>query len=73
VLVCVAVRERWREGTLVGAQGWHWRDVLGADGEARELTAASRSLICSRSTGSRCSNAPSETLIPGIGGEYDGL
>jgi (1->4)-alpha-D-glucan 1-alpha-D-glucosylmutase len=39
VLVCVAVRDGWREGTLVGPQGWRWRDVLGADGEPRELTA----------------------------------
>ena len=38
MLVCVAVREGWREGTLVGPQGRHWRDMLGADGEARELT-----------------------------------
>ena len=34
VLVCIAVRE----GMLVGPQGWHCRDVLGADGDARELT-----------------------------------
>jgi (1->4)-alpha-D-glucan 1-alpha-D-glucosylmutase len=39
VLVCVAVRDGWREGTLVGPQGWRWRDVLGADAEPRELTA----------------------------------
>jgi maltooligosyltrehalose synthase len=39
VLVCVAVRDGWRDGTLVGPQGSSWRDVLGADAESRELTA----------------------------------
>jgi (1->4)-alpha-D-glucan 1-alpha-D-glucosylmutase len=39
VLVCVAMREGWREGTLVSPQGWRWRDVLAADAEPRELTA----------------------------------
>ena len=39
MLVCVAVRDGWRAGTLVGPQGRRWCDVLGADGEPRELTA----------------------------------
>jgi (1->4)-alpha-D-glucan 1-alpha-D-glucosylmutase len=39
VLVCVAARDGWREGTLAGPQGSRWSDVLGADGEPRELTA----------------------------------
>ena len=28
-LLCIAVREGWRERTLVGPQGRRWRDVLG--------------------------------------------
>jgi hypothetical protein len=66
VLVCVVVREGWCEGTLVGPQGWHWRDVLGATTEARELTAGEPLPICSTSTGSRCSNAPNGTVIRAI-------
>jgi (1->4)-alpha-D-glucan 1-alpha-D-glucosylmutase len=38
VLVVVAVREGWREGTLLAPPG-RWRDVLSPGGEPRELAA----------------------------------